>query len=61
MSRLIIKTAMKTYQLDKHDLTHDFHNKSCREIATMMQSKLEDDAMKEFEQQQDEMFNFGKF
>ena len=32
LSRLIIKTAIKTYDLDKKDITL-FHDKSCEQIA----------------------------
>lgn len=36
LSRLIIKTAIKTYNLDKKDITL-FHDKSCSQIVIMIQ------------------------
>ena len=56
LSRLIIKTAIKTYDLDKKDITC-FHDKSCAQIRKEMQEKVEEDARKEQEQMEEEAAN----
>lgn len=53
---MIIKTAIKTYDLEKKDIT-PFHDKSCSQIATTMQEKVEEDARREQEQLEEEAAN----
>lgn len=43
LSRLIIKTAIKNYDLSKKDIDL-FYDKSCIDITNMMQQKIIDDA-----------------